>query len=542
MMLKVELPYGYDVSLGNLPDDTEWGSGGAKAWDKEITGEMLKKILEENVFKAVLTKEVGSDGVFIHMGYRATLPARLLSPLTNRRNDKYGGSLENRARYSLEIADAIKKKCGKDFLIMASMSGYEPEGGFTLEDAVEYARMFAGHIDLLMIRGPVNDPSHPTGFTQERNPFLHAAEVIKKNVPDIAVVANGGFQDLDMNEEVIASGKADFIGMARAWICNIDYGRLAYEGRNEDVVPCIRCNGCQQSSYFKSWNSVCTVNPVWGMEHKINSMISPPRRKKKVAVIGGGPAGIEAALIASQRGHEVTLYEKTGNLGGLLKAYENISFKWPHKDFKNYLVRQIARANVKVCLNTEADPEMVKKKGYDSVIVAVGAEPVKPDIPGINGKNVVFATQVFGREESLAKKVVIIGGGEVGVETGMHLAKMGHQVTVLEMTNMLARDAVPVHFYSMFKAAWENLPDFKGIVNARCNGITQDGVTYIDVSGREQSVKAASIVLAAGMKARTDLALKFFGASERWYMVGDCKVAGDIQMAMRSAFSIANTI
>ena len=372
MNMKIEPPYGYDVSLGNAPDDTEYGSGGDKVWGKEITEEMLDKILEDAVFKAVLNKEIGCDGVFIHMGYRAPLTARLLSPLTNRRKDKYGGSLENRARFALQAIDAIKKRCGQDFLIMASMSGWEPEGGFTLEDAVEYAKIFAGHLDMLMIRGPNNDLSHPTSFTPERTPFLHAAEVIKKSVPSLTVVANGGFQDFDICEDAIASGKADFIGMARAWISNPDYGRLAYEGRNEDVVPCLRCNGCQLSSYYKPWTSYCTVNPIWGLEHKIDDMISPPRYKKKVAVIGGGPAGMEAALIASQRGHEVTLYEKTGSLGGLLTGYENFSFKWPHKDFKDYLVRQIAKSNVKVCLNTEADPGMLKKEEYDAVIAAVG--------------------------------------------------------------------------------------------------------------------------------------------------------------------------
>ena len=154
----------------------------------------------------------------------------------------------------------------------------------------------------------------------------------------------------------------------------------------------------------------------------------------------------------------------------------------------------------------------------------------------------VYATDVFGNEDKLAKDIVIVGGGGVGVETGMHLAEKGHQVTVLEMANILAKDTPPCHSYSMFREAWEKLPNFKGIVNARCNGITQDGVTYLDADGQEHAIKAGSVVIAAGMKPKSDLSLQFHDAGERLYMIGDCKLAGDIQRAMRSAFSAASSL
>jgi len=271
-------------------------------------------------------------------------------------------------------------------------------------------------------------------------------------------------------------------------------------------------------------------------------MIEPPITRKKVAIIGGGPAGMEAALVSAGRGHQVTLYEKSNALGGLLKTSDNVPFKWTLKEFKDYLVRQINKSGVKVCLNTEATPEMLKAEEYDAVLAAVGSEPVVPPIPGIKGKNVIFAPDVYGNESALAKNVVVIGGGEVGVETGMHLAETGHQVTLLEMLNILAPEATPVHYYSMFREAWEKLPDFKYILQARCTAISRDGVTYVDADRKEHTVKADSVVVAAGMKPKNDLALQFYGTGDQFFIIGDCNIAGNVQKVMRSAFSTASAL
>lgn len=301
MKMRVESPHGFDVSPDNAPDRTEVGSGGAMVRGKVLSEEQLLGVIEEYGFQATLAKEMGFDGVYVHMAYGGPLTARLLSPLTNRRHDQFGiDSFENRTRFSIMALDKIKERCGKDFLTMAIISGDEPEGGYSLSDTVEFAKLFQGHLDMLHIKGKRNDLSHPTGFTLERYPFLHSAATIKKAVPGMAIIANGGFCDLDDCEDVIASGKVDFVGTARAWICNEDYGKLAYEGRNEDVVPCLRCNKCHISSYYRPWTSVCAVNPAWGLEHRMKDMISEPTQMKKVVVIGGGIAGMEAALTGKQ--------------------------------------------------------------------------------------------------------------------------------------------------------------------------------------------------------------------------------------------------
>jgi NADPH-dependent 2,4-dienoyl-CoA reductase/sulfur reductase-like enzyme len=443
------------------------------------------------------------------------------------------------------IVERIKKACGPDFFIFASISGAEPKGGRTLEETIELSRMLAGHIDLLQIRGPDVDPNHPTGFISERTPYLYMAEAVKKSDPGVAVVAVSGFQDPDVCDDVIASGKADFVSMARCLISNPEYGRLVYEGRGEDVVPCIRCNVCLISSFSASRNSVCSVNPVWGLEHKIERMIKPAVDRKRVAIVGGGPAGMKGALTASDRGHDVTLYEKSDVLGGLLNTTNTVSFKWPLKNFKDYLVRQTEKSNVNVLLNTEATPERLKNEKYDAVLVAMGAEPMVPPIPGVDGKNVFFAQDVYGNEDVLAKKVVIIGGGEVGVETGMHLAEKGHDIVLLEVLDRLASDAPPLHFYNMFRDAWEKLPNFKYHLNAHCTDIGMNKVTYRKADNTEHTehiIEAGSVVIAVGMRPRNDLVMNFYGAGDRFFMIGDCCAAGNVQKAIRSAFGTASMI
>lgn len=535
---------GFDISRG-VPSVAPGGDGAIASTGEEMPVEMFAAVADEQARKALAAQECGFDGVFLHMAYRLSTAGRALSPRTNMRTDEFGGSLENRCRFPLMVCDRIKEACGEDFIIEASLTGVDSApGGWTLEDSIGFAKLAEGHLDMIQVRAAEIDPAHPTGFNPEATPFLEVAAAIKRSGVRVPIVAVGGFLDLEAMEEAIATEKADIIALSRAWISNPEYGRLAYEGRNEDVVPCIRCNKCHRSSFADPWASYCSVNPAWGgFEHRVDWMIDPPMARKKVAVVGGGPAGLKAALVAADRGHEVTLLEQREFLGGQLARIENVSFKWPVRDFKNYLIRQVEKAPIQLDLNVEATSELLKGNGYEVVLVAVGSEPIVPPIPGADGKHVVHAVDVFGREDSLAENVVIVGGGEAGVETGMYLAEKGHNVTVVEMLGMLASDATPLHYYSMFKEAWEALPTFSYILNARCTRIYDGGIRYVGSDGSERELEAGTVVLSVGMKPRIGAALRLFDPAYDCRLIGDCAMrAGNIQKAIRSAFSIASVV
>ena len=529
---------GYDVSAGLIRK----GPGANSEPSRELTQSMLDEIADSYVEQSVILKSLGFDACTLHMAYQFQTPGRFLSPLTNLRTDQYGGGIENRARFPLTVCRKIKEACGQDFVIEVLISA-EEAGGTTLDDTIAFAKMAEGYIDILQLRAGEVDISHPTGFERRAEPFIEYAEALKDSGVSILTETIGGYQDLNAMERVIAEGKADLIGMARSWISNADFGRFAYEDRPEDVTPCIRCNKCHVVNLDGPWNSACSVNPIVGIEHKVHQMITTPSGRKKIAVIGGGPAGMKAAIISADRGYQVSLFEQSGALGGLLKHADYTDFKWPLKNFKDYLVRQVKkRSNITVHLNTKAESEMLRIGGFDAVLVGVGSSPAFPPIPGIESSGAISAVDVYGRSKELGEKVVIIGGGEIGMETAIYLAQEQHEVTVIEMRGELAAEAAPLHYRSMFQNTWESLPNLKTILNAKCTSLSPGQVLYEDTDGNLVEVETDSIVLAAGMKAKTDEALTFYSAADRFSMIGDCAQVGSLQTALRSAFSAASVL
>ena len=506
----------------------------------EMTEEIMEAIADSYAESAWLSQQCGFDMCMIHMAYGAPGGARFISPHFNKRTDKYGGCLENRLRFPIMCFDRVKERCGNDFLIEFRVSGEEPqfEDGICLEDTIGMAKLLEGHIDLLHLHGGEMWAAHCMGF-QEAHPFVSAAQAVKASGTSLAVVTIGGFQDLNDSEEIISSGKADIITMGRGWIADPELGAKAYEDRGDDVTPCIKCMLCHDSACFGNGPYVCSVNPEIGMEHQLDAMLRPPKQKKKVAVIGGGPAGMKAAIIATERGHTVTLYEKSAKLGGQLNFADYASFKASLGKFKDHLIHQLQKTSVDVRLNTEATPDMIKSEAYDEIIAALGANPVTPPIPGIDRDNVMPAPKVFGCEDTVSGKVVVIGGGQVGCEAAIHLAQNGCSVKVVEMRPEIAPDAFPSYRRELLR----NL-DVYGIdthCQLRCTSIGEQ-VACTDEQGNQKSFDADTVIIAAGMKGLADEAVKYYGTASRTFVIGDCSKPGNVQGAVRSAYGAASQI
>ena len=516
-------------------------SGMSGSIGDDVPAENLYKIAKSYGQRTALYKRLGFDAVTIHMSYRAQVPGQLLSPLTNFRTDEFGGSFENRCRFPLLMLEEIKKVAGNDMLIEIQFSAEEPEGGYTLEEGLEFLKKAQKYVDIVQVRSADGDYNHPIPFELNPTPFLELTAKIKEANLDFVVSNVGGYFDPEIADRAIAEGKLDMVAMARAWISNPDYGDKVYEGRKDDIVPCLRCNKCHGRGKNDIMTTCCSVNPKFGFEVVDRFLYKEPGKSKEIAVIGGGPGGMRTALYLAERGHKVTIYEKEQELGGAIRHADYIPFKWTLRDYKNYLIHQVHKHGIKVVLGTAATPEMVEDR-YDAVIAAVGAQPVIPGIPGAKGENVTVATDAIMHSEKIGKNVVVIGGGEVGVETGMFLAQKGHSVTVIEMREQLAADTTVMHYRSMFTDAWEAIPDFHYVLNATAKEITADHVTYTDKDGVDHDLPADSVILSVGMRSKADEALSFYGTNPGFYMVGDCRKPGTIQTTNRSDYVISQNI
>jgi len=503
----------------------------------KLSVESLQEIIADAAMQAKYFARRGFDGIRMR---------DLLTPYIRARTDQYGGSIQNSARFVIELCAAIKKECGQDFLIDLpiriidpAMKSDEDYMAFSFEEIVAFGKLWEGSVDILNIGSGVSS----LGFVSEKNKHtnLDFSRAVKESGSKIITVVSGGFHNVDKNEEYIASGKVDMILVGRPLLCEPEFGKKVYEGRGEDVAPCIQCNKCHGISMMSNWYTVCSVNPKLALEPAVRG-IEPPSASRKVAVIGGGPAGMKAAITAAERGHKVTLYEKNDYLGGLLRHSDFSPYKWPLKDFKDYLISQVEKAGVEVVLRTEATPAMIKSKGYEAVLVALGSEPVIYKIPGADGKNVYNIINVYGKEKELGKNVVLIGGGEFGAETGIYLAYCGHNITTLTSERELVQ-MYRVHYPELIAATYKNMNNTNVITEVTTTRISEGKVSYKDASGSEKSIRADSVVIYSGLKAKKDDALKFSGSAKRFFIIGDCgEMGGNVQRCIRSAFFAASQV
>ena len=399
------------------------------------TTEELDEMVRQAIENAKLMKEVGFDGLTIHMCYRGGILAHSISPVANQRTDKYGGkTLKERARLTLDIFSGIKQACGQSFLIEIQQSPFEEAPGYDVEYWLDYCQLCEGLVDIFQIRGFDMSLTHCTGFCnpQGNPPQLRYAEAFKKRGIKALAAPVGGFGEADVMERAVAEGKTDLIAMARQFIADNEYGQKLAQGRGEDIRPCLRCMG-------KCDFPTCAVNPYYAIG-KYPELFGPAGPSKKVAIVGGGPAGVQAALAASERGHQVTLFEKREELGGQLRFSKKNQYKWQLREYMYWLRRQLDKTDVQVRLGTEATPELIQAGGYDALILAMGSEAQNIPVQGADTAKVWLIDEAYDQEDQLGESVVVIGGAATGSETALYLANRGHKVTLLSRKQVAYSD------------------------------------------------------------------------------------------------------
>ncbi len=488
---------------------------------RSMTEEDIYRVADAFAAGAALVKQAGFDMILIHGGH-GWLLGQFMSPTMNHRTDRWGGSLENRMRFPLLVLEKIREAVGPHFPIEYRMSGAELiPGGYTIEEGIEMAKVLDGKVDILHVSAGIHEDdrvfvvTHPSMFIEHGCNVYLAAE-IKKHVKT-PVATLGGLNDPDMMEEIIASGKADIVEIARQSICDPYFAEKAFSGNAEDITRCCRCYTCFYN-YLTNRTFACAFNPVIGNELEHQSAF-PPTSPKKVLVAGGGPGGMMAAITAAQRGHDVTLFEKNDRLGGQLLSEEHIPFKEDMFRFVKVLEGRLKRAGVTVRLNEVLTPETAEKAAADVVIAAVGAKPVVPNLPGIHSEKVVGLEALHQNPPAIGQKVVILGAGLVGSECAVFLDSLSKDVTLVEMKDTWAADS-----YFMHKTALEIYMETSNIkihVNTKAKEVTAEGILCDGPNG-EILLAADTILLAAGMKANRADAEGLAYTAPRVFEVGDC--------------------
>ena len=503
---------------------------------EEMTEEQIYWVADKYAEAAKNARDLGFDMVMVHGGH-GWLIHQFISPVTNHRTDKWGGSLENRMRFCLLVIDKIRAAVGRQFPIEIRISGTEyAEGGYELSEGVEIAKMLDGKVDLIHVSAGTQQLDysaalmHPPAFQEDMHNAYRAAE-IKKHVKT-PVLTVGAFNMPDAMEKFLEETGVDCIAMGRALIADPFLPRKVMEGKPEQITPCIRCMECQ-SGMMKNRVMRCTVNPIIGRECEVFHP-QPTYTHKKILIAGGGPAGMQAALEATKRGHEVILCEASDKLGALRFADNDTWFKRPMRRYRNSQIEKVQRCGAEIRLNTRVTKEIVDEVKPDVLIAAVGSEPFAVPVPGHDGPNVVFGAYLT-PETKLGEKLVVIGGGFIGCEEAVDLAKKGHDVTILEMIDELAVNCGRMHRIALMHEI-ETSDRIHPAMGMRCTKIDETGVYAADRDGNEVFYPADNVIMASGMRSRSAEVDALRGLVKEFYVIGDANKAQKIMNATRDAY------
>ena len=513
----------------------------------EMDHEMIAQVQDAFAAAALNLKKAGFRMIMIHGAHGNLLP-QFVSPFTNHRTDEYGGSLENRARFVIETLDKVRAAVGDDMVIEYRIAAEEyAENGMHIKDTIEFVKMIEDKIDLLHVSSGMVHVLEYVRFMiaptyEEHCINVKYARALKQAGIKVPLSVVGSIMNIENAEKILAAGDADMVAMFRPFMADPNLVKKCARNHPEDVAPCMRCS--YHGRIIKNQVVGCAVNPMQGRESEFPGGLVPQTRvKKKVAVIGGGPGGMQAARTATEAGHEVVLFEKAGRLGGNMIPAGWLEMKVDLHNYYAYAVRQTEKCGCEIRLNTTATPEMIEAEGFDAVIVAIGADHTFPPIPGI--ERAAWSPDADMGNVEVGQDVVIIGGGQVGYETAIDQGRKGKNVTIVDI---LPLDKLPtgagIRNVSSAAISIVNHAQAAGVrecAEVKIREITTDSVIVEHADGSVETIKADTVLVAAGMKPRKAEAETFRHviAETDVYYVGDVVAPRNIGFAVNEGFNAA---
>ena len=502
-----------------------------------ITREIMDEYIQTVITHAKKWRELGADGGYLDLSHNFPI-GQFLRASFNLRTDEYGGSLENRMRFPLEVIRKVREAMGEDWMLILNspvVCRRQGDDGMTLDELVVFLKEVEPYADMLQLRLPPPDHDKEDVWTGADDSAYLKSQGVK-----IPIAVSTPYKQLQKMENIIAQGKVDLVAPGHMFICNDNLGMLIQQGRGEDAAPCIECHCCRGTSSTGDWVSQCTINPKMGIEYRVPFIERPVTRRKRVAVIGGGPGGMYCAMELKDRGHEPVIFEKTDELGGQIKMANYAEFKWELLRYLNYLKDQVAKRGIEVRYNTTATPESVEAEAFDAVVVAVGARTRLPKIEGVEAAR-WDPVSIYGHEAEVGHKVVVIGGASSASEAAIYLSQCGHDVVQLCRRECIAYDLNPIRSIPYMNI----LANRAGVLthhSVRTTRVEEGRVTFVDKNGNEHTVECDDIVAAGGMEPNAKLAASFSNSAAEFYMIGDCTEAGTMRHAIKDAYCIANQI
>lgn len=533
----------YLADKGKKASMAQWGPSASVRADgleiKALTKEMIDEIVAAYGNTAALAKRAGFEMLMVHAGH-GWLINQFLSPMFNRRTDEYGGCLENRVRFAQEVLSAVRKAVGPGFPIELRMSGDEfVEGGYHLDEGVRIAQLLEDYVDLIHVSAGTYQGTfgitHPSWFEDHgRNVYL-AAEIKKHVKKPVATI--GGLSDPEMMEEIIASGKADVVEMARQLLADNQLPNKVMSNRDDEIVHCIRCFTCM-AERASTFTRRCTANPLIGRESEGLGELQKSPNPQKVLVVGGGPGGLYAAYTAARRGHKVTLCEATDKTGGLLIGEAAIPFKYDMYRLGETYRHLAEKQGVEIRLNTRVDRAYVEAEAPDALIVAAGSEPLLPPIPGLRESPVMFPAEDYHlKKDEIGETCIVLGGGLVGCEMAVCLAREGKTVHIVEMRDELCPDA-NVRYRPLLMA---EMAKYSVSIHTSCKCERVDGgrVTCETPTGETVTIEGDSILCGLGLVPNTKVVEELRGSAPKFFSIGNCVKPDTITHAVYQGYHAA---